>query len=191
MKELRTATINTDGGTDTTDTGGMTLTGTPIVFDTPTTINTPDGSYTEIIKAGALDNADLTDSRLLWAHDDKRVPLARTPKTMTFNVDPTGLHMTAQLPDTEAAREVHEAVKRGDVTGMSFAFTVATGGDTWSADGTTRTITKISKIYEVSVVPYPAYAETSVEARTARQTVTRQAAARRNAIIMANIIISK
>lgn len=191
MKELRTAAIVTDSGTDTTDTGGMTLTGTPIVFDTPTRINTPDGAYTEVIKAGALDGAELTDSRLLWAHDDKRVPLARTPKTMTFNVDPTGLHMTAQLPDTEAAREVYEAVKRGDVTGMSFAFTVAPGGDTWSDDGTTRTITKISKVYEVSVVPYPAYAETSVEARNARQSVRSQAAARRNAIIMANIIISK
>ena len=191
MKELRTAAIVTDSGTDTTDTGGMTLTGTPIVFDTPTRINTPDGAYTEVIKAGALDGADLTDSRLLWAHDDKRVPLARTPKTMTFNVDPTGLHMTAQLPDTEAAREVYEAVKRGDVTGMSFAFTVAPGGDTWSDDGTTRTITKISKVYEVSVVPYPAYAETSVEARNARQSVRSQAAASRNAIIMANIIISK
>lgn len=185
MKELRAADITAD------ESEAMTLTGTPIVFDTPTTINTPDGAYTEVIKAGALDNADLTDSRLLWAHDDTRVPLARTPKTMQLTADATGLHMTAELPDTEAAREVYEAVKRGDVSGMSFAFTIAPNGDEWSDDGSTRTITKIQKVYEVSVVPYPAYPQTSVEARAARQAVARRAVARRRAIIMANIIISK
>ena len=189
MKETRNAALNAT--TDTDESEAMTLTGTPIVFDTPTTINTPDGSYTEIIKAGALDNADLTDSRLLWAHDDTRVPLARTPKTMTFDVDSTGLHMTAQLPDTEAAKEVYESVKRGDVSGMSFAFTVSPNGDTWSEDGSTRTITKIDKVLEVSAVNFPAYPTTSIEARTARQRVQSRAAARRKAIILANMIIAK
>lgn len=189
MKETRNAELN--AATDTDEAGGMILTGTPIVFDQPTTINTPDGSYTEIIAAGALDGCDLSDSRLLWAHDDKRVPLARTPRTMTFNVDAKGLHMTAQLPDTEEARSVYEAIKRRDVQGMSFAFVVAPGGDEWSADGTTRTINKISKVLEVSAVNFPAYPTASIEARAARQATQRQAAARRNAILMANIIISK
>lgn len=189
MKETRNAALN--AATDTDEAGGMVLTGTPIVFDQPTTINTPDGSYTEIIAASALDGCDLSDSRLLWAHDDKRVPLARTPRTMTFNVDAKGLHMTAQLPDTEEARSVYEAIKRRDVQGMSFAFVVAPGGDEWSADGTTRTINKISKVLEVSAVNFPAYPTASIEARAARQATQRQAAARRNAILMANIIISK
>lgn len=189
MKETRNAALN--AATDTDEAGGLVLTGTPIVFDTPTTINTPDGSYTEIIAAGALDGCDLSDSRLLWAHDDKRVPLARTPRTMTFNVDAKGLHMTAQLPDTEEARSVYEAIKRRDVQGMSFAFVVAPGGDEWSADGTTRTINKISKVLEVSAVNFPAYPTASIEARAARQATQRQAAARRNAIILANLIISK
>lgn len=189
MKETRNAALN--AATDTDEAGGMVLTGTPIVFDQPTTINTPDGSYTEIIAASALDGCDLSDSRLLWAHDDKRVPLARTPRTMTFNVDAKGLHMTAQLPDTEEARSVYEAIKRRDVQGMSFAFVIAPGGDEWSADGTTRTINKISKVLEVSAVNFPAYPTASIEARAARQATQRQAAARRNAILMANIIISK
>nr|DAS60283.1 MAG TPA: prohead serine protease [Caudoviricetes sp.] len=189
MKETRNAALN--AATDTNEAGGMILTGTPIVFDQPTTINTPDGSYTEIIAAGALDGCDLSDSRLLWAHDDKRVPLARTPKTMSLTVDSTGLHMVATLPDTEEARSVYEAVRRRDVQGMSFAFVVAPGGDTWSSDGTTRTINKISKVLEVSAVNFPAYPTASIEARAARQATQRQAAARRNAILMANIIISK
>lgn len=189
MKETRNAALN--AATDTNEAGGMILTGTPIVFDQPTTINTPDGSYTEIIAAGALDECDLSDSRLLWAHDDKRVPLARTPKTMSLTVDSTGLHMVATLPDTEEARSVYEAVRRRDVQGMSFAFVVSPGGDEWSADGTTRTINKISKVLEVSAVNFPAYPTASIEARAARQATQRQAAARRNAILMANIIISK
>ena len=189
MKETRNAALN--AATDTDEAGGLVLTGTPIVFDTPTTINTPDGSYTEIIAAGALDGCDLGDSRLLWAHDDKRVPLARTPKTMSLTVDARGLHMVATLPDTEEARSVYEAVRRRDVQGMSFAFVVAPGGDEWSSDGTTRTINKISKVLEVSAVNFPAYPTASIEARAARQATRRQAAARRNAILMANIIISK
>lgn len=189
MKETRNAALN--AATDTNEAGTMTLTGTPIVFGTPTTINTPDGSYTEIIAAGALDGCDLSDSRLLWAHDDKRVPLARTPKTMSLTVDSQGLQMMATLPDTEEARSVWLSVKRGDVTGMSFAFVVAPGGDEWSSDGTTRTINKISKVLEVSAVNFPAYPTASIEARAARQATQRQAAARRNAILMANIIISK
>ena len=189
MKETRNAALNAATGTD--EAGGMVLTGTPIVFDQPTTINTPDGSYTEIIAAGALDGCDLGDSRLLWAHDDKRVPLARTPKTMSLTVDARGLHMVATLPDTEEARSVYEAVRRRDVQGMSFAFVVAPGGDEWSSDGTTRTINKISKVLEVSAVNFPAYPTASIEARAARQATRRQAAARRNAILMANIIISK
>ena len=189
MKETRNAALN--AATDTDEAGGMVLTGTPIVFDQPTTINTPDGSYTEIIAAGALDGCDLGDSRLLWAHDDKRVPLARTPKTMSLTVDARGLHMVATLPDTEEARSVYEAVRRRDVQGMSFAFVVAPGGDEWSSDGTTRTINKISKVLEVSAVNFPAYPTASIEARAARQATRRQAAARRNAILMANIIISK
>ena len=189
MKETRNAALN--AATDTDEAGGMILTGTPIVFDQPTQINTPDGSYTEIIAAGALDECDLSDSRLLWAHDDKRVPLARTPKTMSLTVDSQGLHMVATLPDTEEARSVYEAVKRRDVQGMSFAFVVSPGGDEWSSDGTTRTINKISKVLEVSAVNFPAYPTASIEARAARQATQRQAAARRNAILMANIIISK
>ena len=104
MKETRNAELN--AATDTNEAGGLVLTGTPIVFDTPTTINTPDGSYTEIIAAGALDGADLSDSRLLWNHNAERVPLARTPKTMSLTVDSQGLHMVANLPDTEEARAV-------------------------------------------------------------------------------------
>lgn len=158
MKEIRNTTIQSNEN--------LKLVGTPIVFDTPTTINDPFGSYTEIIKRGALDGADLTDIRLLYNHDTNKLPLARTPKTMDFNVDDKGLHMIATLPDTEEARAVHTAVCRGDLNGMSFSFTVPEGGSTYDPKTNTRTISKIAKVYECSVVPFPAYQTTSVEARS-------------------------
>jgi HK97 family phage prohead protease len=169
MKEIRLAEIRAN---EPAGESGLIISGVPIVYDTPTVIDSPAGRYTEIIRRGALDSADLTDARLLYNHDLSKIPLARTPKTMTLERGPAGLEMTAVLPDTEEARSVYTAVKRGDLSGMSFAFKVPQGGDRWDRANKTREILKIEKIYEISVVPYPAYAETSVEARSVVQEIT-------------------
>lgn len=161
------------------------LKGTAIVYDKPTTINDPFGGYTEIIKRGALDGADLTDTRLLYNHDMSKVPLARTPKTMQLIHGAAGLEMVAELPDTEEARSVHTAVKRGDLSGMSFGFKVPVGGDEYDPQTNTRTINKIEKVYELSICPFPAYPQTSVEARA----VMKDWEERRNAINECNKII--
>lgn len=166
MKEIRTTKIRADApeGTD-----NLKVEGVPIVFDKPTTINDVFGSYTEIIRSGALDGADMSDIRLLYNHDMNKVPLARTPNTMRFNVDPTGLNMTAELPNTEDGKSIYTAVKRGDLSGMSFAFKVPGNGSTYDAKTNTRTISKIDKVYEFSITPFPAYPQTSIEARSAIQ----------------------
>lgn len=190
MKEIRTAEVR---ATEPTADGKETLiiVGTPIVFDTPTTINDLCGSYTEVIKRGALDGADLTDSRLLVNHDMTRIPLARTPKTMSLNITEKGLEMRAELPDTEEARSVYTAVKREDLTGMSFAFSVPDGGDSFDAKTNTRTITKISKVYEVSLVNFPAYPTASAEARSTRAESLKKLEARSKAITLCNLILMK
>lgn len=163
MKEKRIAEIraNAPAGAES-----LVLTGKPIVYDVPATINDPAGSYTEIIKRGALDGADISDVHLFYNHDLNKVPLARTPKTMQLTVSAAGLDFTATLPNTEDARAVYEAVKRGDLSGMSFMFKVPPGGDNYDPVTNTRTIMKIQKVYECSVVPFPAYPTTSVEARS-------------------------
>lgn len=188
MKEIRIAEIRaaepTADGTKT-----LILSGRPILYDTPALIGDVGGSYTEIIRKGALDGADLTDVRLLYNHDLGKVPLARTPKTMTLRVDDQGLTFEASLPETEAAREVYAAVQRGDLTGMSFAFTVPQGGDDYDPATNTRTIRQIAKVYECSVVPYPAYPTTSVEARSARATALTRLEARKQAKILYNQIM--
>lgn len=157
MKEIRTTLLQTSEG--------LKVAGRPIVYDEPTTIKAEFGEYIEVIQRGALDHADLTDIRLLYNHDLTKVPLARTPKTMQFNVDPAGLNMIATLPDTEEGRSVHTAVQRQDLSGMSFGFKVPKDGSFYDPKTNTRTITKIEKVYEFSITPFPAYPQTSLEAR--------------------------
>ncbi|MCE0554730.1 HK97 family phage prohead protease [Bacillus thuringiensis] len=96
-----------------------------------------------------------------------KIPLARTPKTMSFALDSAGLTMRAELPETEEGKSVYTAVRRQDLSGMSFAFKVPEGGSQFDAKTNTRTITKIEKVYEFSICPFPAYPQTSVEARAA------------------------
>lgn len=185
MKETRVCEIRAQAPAGTES---LILEGTPIVYDQATTINDPAGPFTEIIRRGALDGADISDVRLFYNHDLNRVPLARTPKTMTLEVTPAGLKMTAQLPDTQEARSVHTAVGRGDLTGMSFAFKVPKGGDRYDPATRTREIFKIEKVLECSVVPFPAYQQASVEARAAfQETATNKA----RAIIACNKILMK
>lgn len=142
----------------------MSIFGVPIVFDTPTVINTPFGKFIEIIKSGSLDNADMSDVKLLVNHNLKDIPLARTKsKTMELNITNIGLEMSAKLPNTEQGKSLYSALKRGDIDGMSFAFDV--DEEEFDENTNTRTIKSFKKIHEVSIVTFPAYEETKAEAR--------------------------
>lgn len=160
-KETRYAELQPSGVSD------LTLVGWPVRFNEPTTINLEDGSsFTEIIDPHALDHCDVGDSTLTINHDDTRIPLARTGKTMRLDVTAEGLHMVASLAgDSPQAREAYSAVQRGDLAGMSFAFVVAEGGSSYDPTTNTRTITDIAKIYECSICAHPAYPTASIEAR--------------------------
>jgi len=137
----------------------LVIEGLAIPYDTPAEVS----GYTEIVRAGALDGVNLDDILLCCNHNMSDVPLARSPKTMTLTVSGAGLEFRANLPDTEQGREVYTAVKRGDLTKMSFAFSVAENGETF--ENNTRTITKIARIFEISPVNFPAYNDTAVYAR--------------------------
>lgn len=187
VKETRYLNIRAEQSAESKD---LILTGRAIVFNKSTVIYDPFlGEYNEIILSGALDNADLTDVRLLYNHDTNKVPLARTPKTLELTVDNEGLNFKAILPNTETAKEVHTAVLRGDLTGCSFAFTIPDGGDTYDPETNTRTIHKINKVYECSVVVFPAYQETSVEARSKQQELKNKHLAKKSALELIKTII--
>lgn len=190
MKEIRVAEIRAnepaaDGKK------ALILSGRPVVYDTPTLINDMGGSYIEIVESGALDGADLRDVRLLVGHDASKIPLARTPKTMSLKLDDNGLTFEATLPDTEAGREAYKAVERGDLRGMSYAFTIPEGGDSYDPETNTRTIKRIAKVYECSLTAFPAYESTyvSAESRDSRRFLCGLMQRKKEARILINQIL--
>ena len=165
MKEIRVAEIRAEAPPADGE-KALILSGRPVVYESPTEIRDIAGSYIEVIRRGALDGADIGDVRLLVGHDASRIPLARTPRTMSLEVDADGLTFRAQLPDTEAGREAYQAVERGDIRGLSFAFTVPDGGDEYDPKTNTRTIKRIAKVYECTLTAFPAYESTTVSAES-------------------------
>lgn len=149
---------------------GSIITGRPIVYNSRTDL----GWFDEIIEAGALDKADLTDVRFLVNHDTSRIPLARSRRnngnsTMMLTVDSEGMEIKVNL-DTEnnsEARALYSAVERNDITGMSFMFSVR--DEKWEdidSEHPTRRITQIGTVVEVSAVTFPAYQSTEIYARS-------------------------
>ena len=149
---------------------GNIITGRPIVYNSRTNI----GPFDEIIEPGALNDTDLTDVRFLVNHDLSKIPLARSRRnngnsTMQLTIDNNGLAIRVVL-DTEnnaEARALYSAVQRGDISGMSFLFTV--DDEEWEGletDHPTRRIKALGTVVEVSAVTIPAYESTDIYARS-------------------------
>lgn len=146
-----------------------TLTGRPIVYNSKTDL----GYFDEIIEVGALDKANLKDVRFLVNHDTNRIPLARATEknkksTMRFSVDKNGMEISVELDveNNSEARALYSAVQRGDITGMSFMFTI--DGEEWEnleSEHPTRHIKSIGQVFEVSAVTFPAYEASEISAR--------------------------
>lgn len=146
---------------------GKTLRGYAAVFDSPS----EPLPWTEYVRRGAFAKTikDGADVRLLIDHEG--VPLARTKSgTLTLVEDERGLLMEATLDDANPdAAKLLSAMRRGDISQMSFAF--ETVKDAWSDDRRTRELKEV-RLYDVSVVTFPAYEETMVQLRNAASTDT-------------------
>lgn len=145
------------------------IVGRPIVYNSRTNLN----YFDEIIESGALDETDLKDVRFLVNHDISKIPLARSRRnnensTMQMSVDKDGMSIRVNL-DTEnntEAKNLYSAIKRGDISGMSFMFSI--DSEEWEdleSDHPTRHIKKIGEVLEVSAVTFPAYEDTDISAR--------------------------
>lgn len=148
---------------------GHFLTGRPIVFGQRADL----GWFDEVIDAGALDVTDLKDVRFLVNHNVDMIPLARSRNntdnsTMQMSVDGDGMVIRVDL-DTENnadAKSLYSAVGRGDISGMSFMFSV--DKDSWDdidSEHPTRHVRSIARVLEVSAVTFPAYSQTSIQTR--------------------------
>lgn len=171
MGLLEKRTFNFEVLAEENEDGEKIISGRPIVYNSRTNL----GDFDEIIDAGALDKADLTDVRFLVNHNTDMIPLARSRRnngnsTMKITPDAQGLNMDFVKLDVENnsdARALYSAIKRCDISGMSFMFYV--NGDSWEnleSEHPTRHITKIGSVVEVSAVTFPAYESTEIYARS-------------------------
>lgn len=125
--------------------------------------------FREKINPGAFDDVLKDDVRCLFNHDPNNV-LARCVNgkgTLTLSVDEVGLKYSYKTPNRQYAKDLSDAIAAGDVSQSSFAFEVEE--QTWTEiDGemSTREIVKYKKLYDVSPVTYPAYADTEVAKRS-------------------------
>lgn len=168
-KPLEQRSYSFEISSEDTDKGSR-IGGRPIVYNSRTDL----GPFDEIIDSGALDKESLIDVRFLVNHDTSKIPLARSRKntrnsTMRLKTVPQGLDFEADLDtnNNASAKELVSAIKRGDITGMSFMFSV--DSDEWEnleSEHPTRHIKKIGSVVEISAVTFPAYEATSIYARS-------------------------
>lgn len=146
---------------------GEKITGYAVVFEQRTVLYKDPMTgleYGEIIDRHALDGADLSDVILRYDHEGR--VLARTRNgSLRLTVDDHGLLIEADMSSTNEARSYYNDVKAGLIDKMSFAFTAS--GEEWEQETRTRKITAIERLFDVSLVSFPAYEQTEVHARSA------------------------
>jgi hypothetical protein len=142
--------------------GERKISGYAAVFGVPSLPLGRDG-YTERIRPGAFASSVHGDVVALYDHNPANVLGRTTAGTMSLAEDETGLRTKIDLPPTQLGEDTYQLVKRGDLRGMSFGFTVTR--DAWNLSHTERELLSVD-LHEVSIVAFPAYKQTSVEARS-------------------------
>ena len=163
-KEIRFNVINNREEND-----DLILEGYAIVFDSETLIGDEQRGFYESIDKNALSKANVKDVPLRYNHLDGFMILARTRnKSLELKVDDKGLFIRAKLQkDIQTHIDVYNMVKSGLVSKMSFAFDIVKSIVNRDKNNTIhKKITEIGRLYDVSIVDFPAYDETEVFARS-------------------------
>ena len=145
----------------------MILEGYALVFHNETLIGDEAYGFIEEIDSRALSDTKMKDVPMKYNHMDSFLIIARTKnQSLSLTVDNIGLKVRAELLDTNTNQDIYKMVRSGLLDKMSFAFTV--DEQVWNREGRIpkRTITKIDRLYDVSVVDTPAYDATSIYARS-------------------------
>lgn len=130
------------------------------------------GWYTEIIEAGAFDEAiNSSDCRALFNHHPDHLLARQSSGTLRLSIDATGLAYEFDTPDTTMGNDLLVMIGRQDLKESSFAFTISeqvweetqTEDDGWEYK---RIIKKVERLYDVAPVTYPAYGDTTVAKRS-------------------------
>lgn len=141
------------------------------------------GGWREIIRPGAFKDvlSRGQDTRGLVGHDPRLIIGRRSAGTLTLQEDDKGLRYEISVPDTQAGRDTVTSLKRGDLDGSSFSFSIPPeGGVKWSRDSENgdaylREVLLVSDLYDVGPVTFPAYDEATAELRSTREGILEQA----------------
>lgn len=139
---------------------GKKIIGRPIVYNSQ---SEDLGGFVEVIAPGAFGNSIKGDIRALVEHDYKMLIGRTVSNTMRIREDNEGVLVEIDPPNTRTASELIESIERGDITGMSFGFSVNEKGAEWNfdSDPALRTVTS-AVLHEITVTSMPAYASTNV-----------------------------
>jgi len=171
--ERRVNTVEFDVRNGEASSDGMSFTGYAAVFNSPS----EPLPFTEVIKEGAFKRSlkSRNEIKLFMNHNTDVVLGSTRAGTLKLTEDSRGLLAQAELPDTSAGRDLSVLMKRGDVSSMSFGFSVPPKGDAWSQDGSTRELHQV-RLHEVSIVTgFPAYEATTASVRSLDILATRTA----------------
>jgi HK97 family phage prohead protease len=171
--ERRVNTVEFDVRNGEASSDGMSFTGYAAVFNSPS----EPLPFTEVIKEGAFKRSlkSRNEIKLFMNHNTDVVLGSTRAGTLKLTEDSRGLLAQAELPDTSAGRDLSVLMKRGDVSSMSFGFSVPPKGDKWSQDGATRELHQV-RLHEVSIVTgFPAYEATTASVRSLDVLATRTA----------------
>lgn len=147
--------------------GQLLIEGYPIVFESETLIGNEEYGFREVISKNALDGANMKDVPLRYNHNNTNYILARTRnKSLALTIDDKGLFMRAVLQsDVQAHRDAYNMVRSGLLDKMSFAFNV-TSQTVETGKIPLRRVESIGRLFDVSIVDFPAYDTSSVYARS-------------------------
>jgi HK97 family phage prohead protease len=162
--ERRVNTVEFDVRAGEASSDGMSFTGYAAVFNSPS----EPLPFTEVIREGAFKRSlkSRNEIKLFMNHNTDVVLGSTRAGTLRLSEDSRGLLAQAELPDTSAGRDLSVLMKRGDVSSMSFGFSVPPKGDAWSSDGATRELHQV-RLHEVSIVTgFPAYEATTASVRS-------------------------
>lgn len=168
MSELERRVIETDELRAERDGRGMRLVGYAALFNV---LSQDLGGFYEEVAPGAFAKSLNGDVRGLYNHDPNFVLGRTTNGTLQLREDSKGLLIDLLLPDVGYARDLWKLVERGDVSQMSFGFRIPPGGDKWSKGSNGLALRKLVNVElgDVSPVTFPAYEQTIISARSARQ----------------------
>ena len=142
--------------------GDCIVEGYATTFDEPYEMG--EGHY-EVISRDALDGADMSD--VIFQLNHEGIVMARQRNsTLAVMCDEHGIHVRANLKGCKQGRDLYEAIQNGLIDRMSWCFKIAEGGWEYDRDTRTATITKISKVFDVSAVSIPANEGTEIHARS-------------------------